>query len=734
MAKPDQMGASEHPPLTQSQNTDGPLMQTAQWLSNHYTLPFLPATIQASLPDDFEVRGSTVLPRILEAAGFTSAFVRRKIDQIDPVVLPCVLFGTKGAIYVLTELDGRKKRATVVTIAEGRHTREIMVRELRRIVEPEILLVTPNADLVATRLDPIAAAPSGARGHWLWQPVLANWNGWLQILICAVAINLLGLALPLFVMNVYDRVIPNLSFVTLWTLAAGVGIALFLDLLLKLVRTQVLELVSRRIDLQIASNLYRHALGLTLLGRPGGAAGTANQIRDFESVRDFFGSSSFVAIIDFLFIGIFLAVLYAITGPLAYVPMIAVPIVIVLALIAQVPISASVERAQQIATKRHVVLVESLMGHETIKSLNAEPVMQREWENAVAASARINGKTRLWSNVAISGTMLVQQAVSVVIIVWGVLLVAEGQVSIGALIAANILAGRAIGPLANISQTLIRANQALKSMGAINALKSLPTETDGHAKNTMVVRDGALELRNITFSYPDAQVAALDGINLSIAKGECVAVLGRVGSGKSTLGRLITGLIEPDSGLILIDGNEAAQFSKTQMREGIGYLPQDPELFTGSIRENLVLGRPRATEDEIRQALYLSGLDYFIQENPEGLNQFVGEKGSRLSGGQRQSIGLARLLLRQPKMMFLDEPTNAMDASTENIVIERLQELSRSGVGLILSTHRQSLAAIAERYVIIERGKKVLDGPKETVLKALSGAPVASAAPDKAGQ
>lgn len=725
MTKPDPFDAQKLEAFDIDACVDGPLMKTAQWLATHHALGFLPATIRAGLPDDFEQRGRSVLPRILQATGLTSAFVRRQIKQIDPIVLPCVLFGSTGEIYVLTKLDKRKRLATVVTIAEGTHTREMTVKELRRIVDPEILLVTPSADLVATRLDPIAAAPPDARGHWLWQPVLANWNGWLQILVCAVAINLLGLALPLFVMNVYDRVIPNLSFVTLWTLAAGVGIALFLDLLLKLVRTQVLELVSRRIDLQIASDLYRHALGLTLLGRPGGAAGTANQIRDFESVRDFFGSSSFVAIIDFLFIGIFLAVLYVITGPLAYVPMIAVPIVIVLALIAQIPISASVERAQQVATKRHVVLVESLMGHETVKSLNAEPVMQREWENAVAASARINGKTRLWSNVAISGTMLVQQAVSVVIIVWGVLLVAEGQVSIGALIAANILAGRAIGPLANISQTLIRANQALKSMGAINALKSLPTETDGQATNNMVVRDGSVELRDVSFSYPDTQVAALGGINLPIAKGECVALLGRVGSGKSTLGRLIAGLIEPSSGLILIDGNEAAQFTKTQVREGIGYLPQDPELFTGTIRENLVLGRPRAREDEIRQALYFSGLDYFIQENPEGLNQFVGEKGSRLSGGQRQSIGLARLLLRQPKMMFLDEPTNAMDASTENIVIERLQELSRSGVGLILSTHRQSLAAIADRYVIIERGKKVLDGPKETVLKALSGTPSA---------
>ncbi|NJN05338.1 MAG: type I secretion system permease/ATPase, partial [Rhodobacteraceae bacterium] len=320
-----------------------------------------------------------------------------------------------------------------------------------------MLLVTGAEDKATTMLSPEAVRKVPRRGHWFWGPVRANWANWAQVLVAAFLLNLLTLALPLFVMNVYDKVIPNLAYVTLWTLAIGVGIALALDLILRTLRANMLESIGRRVDLKVAASLFEQAMQARLLSRPGGAAGIASTIRDFEVVREFFASASFVAVIDLAFIGIFVAVLFFIVGPIAFVPLVAVPLVLLLALFAQVPLGRAAGRAQQMATKRHVVLIEALAGIETIKSLNAEPLMQREWEHAVAASSQVNGRTKLWSNVAINGTMLIQQLVSVLIIVWGVFLVAEGRITIGGLIAANILAGRVLAPLGTMRSDLPRA-------------------------------------------------------------------------------------------------------------------------------------------------------------------------------------------------------------------------------------------------------------------------------------
>ena len=695
---------------------------TVDWLATHFARRYSRAAVARTLPDGVEEQGREALPRALSAIGLRCDFVRRDLREIPVIVLPCVLFATAKSDFgegplLLTGVE--RGHATVVDPREPDTSHEVPLRRLRRQVERQVLYVTAREDRTAERLAPESRARP-ARGHWLWRPIARNWSAWVQVLVAALAMNILALAVPIFVMNVYDRVIPNLAFVTLWTLAGGVGIALALDLVMKVVRTAVLERTARRIDLQVASRLFSHAMDLRLTARPGGSAGIASQIRDFETVRDFFSSSSFVAVIDLMFIGIFVAVLWAIVGPIAAVPLAAVPVVIVLGIVAQVPIMAGVEKAQALSAKRHTVLMETLSGIETVKAVVAEPVMQREWENAVAASARVAGRTRFWSGFASSATMLVQQGVSILIILWGVYLVAGGAITVGGLIAANILAGRVLAPLGNIAQTLVRASQAMKSYAAVNTLMKLPAESAGEARSALPVRRGAVELRQVSYTYPDAPVPALDRVDLKIEAGEAVALLGRVGSGKSTLGRLCCGMLEADEGLILVDGQEIGQYERADLRDGIGYLPQDPDLFTGTIRENLVIGRTGATDEELNRALYFAGMDHFISDNPHGLDHFVGERGNRLSGGQRQAIGLARLLLRRPRTLFLDEPTNAMDSVSEGVVTARLRELTAEGTGLILSTHRLSLAAVAPRFVVLDAGRKVLDGPQAQVLKALA--------------
>ncbi|MEM7067358.1 MAG: type I secretion system permease/ATPase [Pseudomonadota bacterium] len=703
-------------------STSGPrcYFEIVEWLAGHFSQPFQKSAVEQSLPANFEQLDWRIIARALPVVGLKSQVVTRSLKEISPLVLPCVVSDKTGNPFILSKLADQDGNCEIFTFADGSKSQKISDKALRKKLGPELMLVTIDADTLASRTDKDANYGDGKHNRWFWKPVRQHWSAWLQIIVAAFGINILGLALPIFVMNVYDRVIPNLAIVTLWTLAIGVALALALDLLLKLIRTNVLERAGRRIDLIIASELFRHAMAVRLLDRRGGAATVASQIRDFESVRDFFTSNSFVAVIDLMFIGIFVAVLWMIVGPIAIVPLLAVPIVIVVALVAQVPIGASIERVQQLSGKKQLVLVESLLGIETVKSLNGERVMQREWENAVAASSQITGKTKFWSNFAISSTMLIQQSVSVIIIVWGVYLVSNGEITVGGLIAANILAGRVLAPLGNISQTLVRAQQAIRSLSVISEYMQLPSERSEIIGSELTVQDGSVQLINTGLTYPGSQVPALSDFSINVKPGDSVGILGRVGSGKTTLGKVFSGLVQPDSGLVLVDGHEIGQYESASLRDGIGYLPQDPEMFTGTILENLLIGKPNATETEINEALYYSGMDYFVSENPEGLKQFVGEKGNRLSGGQRQSVSLARLILRQPKLLYLDEPTNAMDHTTEHLVINRLKELNAKGVTLVVSTHRHSLTAILDRLVVIDNGKKVIEGSREEVLKYLS--------------
>ena len=691
----------------------------AAWLARAFHRPFSAEAVAARLPEGADPDAPETIARTLAAVGLKSRLVVRDPRAIDPIALPLVLLRKTGGPLVLSGVSENGKTATVLDPAADFLEQEIAWRKLHRMIKPELMLVTQTEDRVASMLTPQARRETEQTGHWFWAPVRANWGNWAQVLLAALLMNLLTLALPLFVMNVYDRVIPNLAFVTLWTLALGVAIALALDLVMRTLRANILENIGRRVDIKVASTLFRQAMNVRLLSRPGGAAGIASTIRDFEVVREFFASATFVAVIDVLFIGIFVAALFLIVGPIALVPLLAVPVVLLLALFAQIPIGRSAARAQAMATKRHVVLIESLASIETIKSLNAEPMMQREWENAVAAASQVNGRTKFWSNVAANGTLLVQQAVSVCIIVWGVFLVSEGAISIGGLIAANILAGRVLAPLGTIAQTIFRAQYAFKSLAALNRFMALPVEQGPTVASDHHVGPAALQLQSVTLTYPEAQVPALRDLSLTMASGESIALLGKVGSGKTTLGKVISGLLQPESGTILIDGISSTQYDPAELRRGIGYLPQSPELFTGTLRENLTIGARGASDEAIGQALYFAAMDEFLASAPGGLDMFIGEQGNRLSGGQRQGVALARLLLRRPRLLFLDEPTNAMDQRMESLVIERLDELNRNGTGLILCTHRQSLAAMAARMVVMDQGRVVLDGPRNQVMAQL---------------
>ncbi|MEP6066279.1 MAG: type I secretion system permease/ATPase [Paracoccaceae bacterium] len=692
------------------------------WLAKAHGRPFTKSALRSAVPSDTNLSTPQGVSRALETIGLKSRLVQNHPDKIDPGALPCVIFRKNASPVILVNIASRGKHLTIIEPDKGPMETELRRKDARRIFGRDVLLVSKASMRQNGPSGTLHDAKTETPKNWFWGPVRESWPSWTQVIIAAFCMNVLSLALPIFVMNVYDRVIPNVAFVTLWTLAIGVGIALLLDLALRTLRSSILERIGRRVELKAATSLFDQTLNARLLSRPGGAAGMANAVREFDSVRDFFGSASFIAVIDLLFIGVFVAALFFVVGPLAYVPLIAIPIVLILAIVAQVPLRRSAQQAQTLATKRHVVLVESLLGVEAIKSLNGEPVMQREWENAIAASSQIGGRTRFWSGLATNGTQLVQQGVSVGIIVWGVFLVSENAITVGALIAANILAGRVLAPLAAVAQTIFRAHYARQSMRALNDLMALPRERPGAIESNLEVLQGKLAFRNVTFRYPSAEHPALKDVSFEIEPGEVVALLGRVGSGKTTTGKLMNGLFSAEDGTILVDGHGISQYDPAALRDGIGYLTQESELFTGTLRENMVLGDPQASDEDIRRALYQAGMDEFVAANPDGLNVFLGEKGNRLSGGQRQGVALARLLLRKPNVLFLDEPTNAMDQHMETAVIERLQELAGGKTTLLFCTHRMSLAKLANRFIVLDHGRKVLDGPRDDVLKTLRDA------------
>ncbi len=692
------------------------------WLAEAHGRRYSRARLQTAMPAKETFRTPEDIARALEVFDLGSRLVRTPPHKQDPGVLPCVVFRKDGTTAVMTELDRTGRRGTFIDPGRGNLKTELDRSQMRRDLVDQVLLVTKTHATARGPANPERQSVGPGRRSWFWQPVRESWGAWVQILVAALCLNLLNLALPIFVMNVYDRVIPNAAFVTLWTLAAGVGIAILLEFALRGLRMSVLERIGRRVDLRISSTLFDQALNARMSSRKGGAAGMANTIREFETTKDFLGSASFVAVIDLMFIGVFIAALFFVVGPLAWVPLVAIPVVLGLALIAQIPLRSSAAQAQELAAKRHVVLVESLLGIEAIKSLNGEPVMQRDWENAVAASSRISGRTRFWSSLATNGTQLTQQAVSVGIIVWGVYLVSQNAITVGALIAANILAGRVLAPLAAISQTIFRAHYALRSMRSLDEMMAMPRERARGSDSDLVVRRGAIRFQDVSFQYSGAPQPALKDVSFEIAPGETIALLGRVGSGKTTTGKLMNGLLEPQSGTILIDDHGLAQYDPAELRAGIGYLTQESELFTGTLRENMILGAPHASDEEIRRALYHAGMDGFVASNPKGLHLFLGDKGGNLSGGQRQGIALARLILRKPCVLFLDEPTNAMDQQMEAAVIARLQELGQGRTTLILCTHRMSLANIAQRFIVLDQGRKVLDGPRELVVDRLRAA------------
>ena len=650
-----------------------------------------------------------------ERLGFEAKIVERRPSQVSGLVCPFIFLLKSGDVGILLEKRQGSRKVSVIVPGVS-DIKKMRLSEIDREALDTVIYIADRRQQEAVAAN--AALMRQMKGHWLWSVVVRFWPTWAYIVLAAFIINVLGLALPLFVMNVYDRVIPNNSTPTLWALAAGVVLALGSDFLLRMLRATVIENSGRRIDMKVSASLFEQALDATMASRSARAGEFANHIREFESVRDFFTSTSIASAIDLLFIGVFLGLLWLIVGQLALVPLLAVPVVLAATLLIQAPLARAVNSAQMTKTSRHSILVESMVGIETVKAIAGEGALQKKWEDAVAGSVRASSAMRFWSSLAMYFSMAVQQGVSIIVIIWGVYLVAAGDITIGALIASNILAGRVLAPLSNIAMTLARAQTSFSALRQLNHMMSLDRDHKSPPDNGGQIGEGRLEFRDVEFAYGGQQAKALDGVSIRIAPGERVGIVGRVASGKSTLGKVLCGLYVSDRGSVIIDGTDVKHCWMADLRKAVAYVGQEPELFSGTIRENILFGRQN--EDKaFEESTRASGIASLAQSHPLGYAMTVGERGRSISGGQRQSIAIARALMGRPKILFLDEPTSAMDNLTEAAFIRSFRSWLKPDTTLLVATHRTSLLELVDRLIVLENGRVVADGPRQAILASL---------------
>ena len=695
-----------------------PLLACLVFLTKHFERTLSRDALTAGLPLDDGRLTPSLFPRAAERAGLSARLIRRPLNRISRIVLPAVLLLRNQQACVLMRIQGDE--AVVLLPESGEGMAPVPLSDLADQYTGYALFVRPEYRYDAR----LADAERPRARHWFWSTVGRLWPAYVEVVVAAALINVLALASPLFIMNVYDRVLPNEAFATLWVLAAGIAVALGFDFLLRTLRGVLIDAAGRRADVIMASHIFEHVLNMQMKARPQSTGAFANHLREFEAVRDFFTSATLASLTDLLFVGLFIFVIWLVAGPLAWVPVVAVVLTLVIGLIVQIPLSRTVRQTQTDAALKHGILVETVGGLDTIKSLGAEGRMQRAWERFVGTTSHTSQRSRFFSSLGINLTAFIQQGTTVCIVVGGVYLVSEGEITMGGIIAAVILGGRAVGPLAGLANTMARMNQSLSALSTLNALMKAPVERP--ADRSFISRPiakGSVELRDVTFTYPESKHPALRGVSFAVEPGERVGIIGRIGSGKTTIGRLLVGFYEPDQGAVMVDDTDMRQYHPADVRRGIGLVMQDVMLFQGTVRDNIALGAPQADDSMILRASQLAGVDTFVGSHPLGYDLPVGERGQLLSGGQRQSVALARALLMDPPILMLDEPTSAMDYASERQFVRRLGSVLSSGRTLIVTTHRGSLLQVVNRLIVLEDGRVKMDGPRDQVMAALRGGP-----------
>ncbi|SHI03705.1 type I secretion system permease/ATPase [Ferrimonas marina] len=690
-----------------------PLLDNLMWLAGHYELAVNRHSVQAALP---WVDGDLPLSHLEQAAarcGLTCRRLVMELSQLPEQAFPCLIALADEPPTLLLGLDEEEAELLEpITQTPIRRSR----RELERGFLGQVVLLSPQL-AEDPRFTPEQAEES--QGHWFWGPLRKARTLYRDILLASVLINLFALVSPLFIMNVYDRVVPNLAYESLWVLAVGAGIAFAFDLMLKQIRAVLIDYAGKRTDLEVSRSLFGRILGMRLQHRPASTGALARQFGEFDSVREFIASSTLTTLVDLPFSLLFLAIIAWVAGPLVWPPIIAIGVMLAVTLALQPKLAHASREAQRYADLRHAHLYESITGLETIKSAGAEGPIQHSWEKMQAHSADWHTKSRQLTNLASHSASFTVQIATLAVVVLGVYKLEEGLISMGGIIAAVILTGRAISPMAQLIGLMSRAHHVKGTLHSLDQLMALPqdSEADGYYPDLGRLH-GKIQVDDLHFRFDPQGDPILKGIDFRIQPGERVALIGRNGSGKSTLAKLLLGFLQPSQGHLRFDGRDIGQLHTAFLRHQVGYVPQDVRLFYGTIRDNILLGARQVSDAQLNRAVTLSGVSLFTDLDPQGLNRQVGESGMALSAGQRQAVALARALLNDPSILVLDEPSASLDARAELQLVRTLQQLPKDKT-LVLITHKQPLLALSQRLLVLERGRLVANGPTEQVMAKL---------------
>ncbi len=691
-------------------------------LAQHFQLPVSAATVRSFAVGINQGMTTEQFMQVAQRLGMGCALAPQDLETLTSNQLPLVLMQQDGHALVLMQrlpddlfevMDARYgERSVEFTLAQLQAEYSGMAIQVRSLV---------------SHTRPVSAAAAEAQGHWFWSALKQSKWSYTQVAIAAVLTNFLALTTSVFTMTVYDRILPSQAVDSLIALTIGVMVALVVDFMIKSLRAVFIDDAGHHADQLIGQRIFDQMLDMKLVNRKGSAGGFANTLREFETLREFFTSATLATLVDLPFAIFFLVVIYVVAGPLGIVPLVAVPAIILLGVVVQPLLKRYTKEAYEQGQSKQGVLVEAISGLETVKTSGAGPLLRERWESCIREQSGTGMRSRRISHLVVNAAGFIQQAAQILMVVYGVFLIVGGQISMGSLIASTMLCGRALAPLAQLTQILTRMNQARTSYRSLDSV--MRAGTDHAAGRHYVSRphlSGALELRDVSFRYPDQQQNALNQISLRIQPGEKVAILGRIGSGKSTVARLLLGLYEQDEGLVLADDTDLRQINPSDLRANIGVVQQDIWLVSGTLRQNIAIGGYRPSDAAILEASTVAGVHEFSSQHPLGYDMVLGEKGEGLSGGQKQAITIARALVGNPPILVMDEPTSMMDVQTEKQVLQSLKSHCADKT-LIIITHRTTVLDLVDRVIVLDKGKVVADGPKAMVMQTPSTSSAANA-------
>lgn len=690
-----------------------PLIQAMIYIAQHYRIEFSKERIRLQLDWAQEKNTDELLKLIARQIGVTIKKTTFSMDIFNAWRLPVLVTFTDGQVGVITQID-RHGDANVQLSGDHGLSQSIAIETLQSMLK-HIYIVRPVTASVDIRVDEYTKP---YQTNWFWTIVLKDWKRYIDIMLASLLANILALATIVFSMNVYDRVIPAQSISTLWVLAGGVLIAAIFEFILRISRIYLSDIIGKRADLNISDKVFGHALRIKNSERPTSTGSFISQIRELDGIRELVTSTTISALADLPFFFLFLIIFWLIGGSLFWVMVAIVPLMLLPSILAQKKLAKLATEGMRESSIRNAILVESIQGIEDIKLLRAESRFQNQWNHMNQISANVSMQQRKIVGIITAWTQKIQGLTFAIVVLVGCFSVMAGEMTTGALVACSILSSRMLAPISQLTGVLGRLQQAKVAKQGLDELmkKSVDQAEHYHLIHRPVLH-GHYQFKNILFQYDSEQVNPdLSIENLTIHPGEKIAILGRNGAGKSTLLQLLSGMQSPNKGKVYLDDLDLTLIDPADVRRDMGLLNQNAQLFYGTLRENLTLGAPLANDDDLKQALIVTGAYDFVQAKNEGLEYIIKEGGIGLSGGQRQALLLARLLVRQPNILLLDEPTTALDEVSEKKFIQHLKQWLAHRT-LIVSTHRLAVLELVDRIIIVNNGKVVKDGPRDEILK-----------------